>query len=460
MATMITSDCINCGACEPECPNNAISQSEQIYVIDPLLCTECVGFHDYEACAAVCPVDCCVTDPNNIEDEQTLIGRARAIHSDVQFAETFESRFRKNQDKQPAEPLAPKPAAAAATETKASAPVGETAPASSGVKASPSIAAASSKTEPTNLKPPVPEISKPPRVVKKFPGELTPGFADILQRVGKAKAVSRGLGAAVMLLQPILGALSEHKKRELEIAIGNPILFSRAGATALNVLVNLFLYPLVFMVLAIGLNGIDVLFSQKINGFILLGVFLAFVEAAYRFSDGIFKAKQPAEMVFPGAVYGITVIPLAEFVIARQGALLRRHPIPVDGFYGSGFVEKLERERRYGNVYSLQDWGESYYLQVEFPRKVPPMGPPINEKLPQEMPDYDYDLFLKNGTFIVKGKCTDEKIRRVSSSLGAFPPEFTTIVNLKEKVSGFSHRYDNKVLEVVLLKEKASLQQS
>ena len=56
MATMITGDCINCGACEPECPNNAISQGDPVFVIDPILCTECVGFHDYEACAAVCPV--------------------------------------------------------------------------------------------------------------------------------------------------------------------------------------------------------------------------------------------------------------------------------------------------------------------------------------------------------------------------------------------------------------------
>ena len=95
MATMITSECINCGACEPECPNNAISQGEEIYVIDPLLCTECVGFHDYEACAAVCPVDCCVTDPNNVESEEALITRARAIHQDVAFSESFESRFRK-----------------------------------------------------------------------------------------------------------------------------------------------------------------------------------------------------------------------------------------------------------------------------------------------------------------------------------------------------------------------------
>jgi hypothetical protein len=99
MATMITNECINCGACEPECPNNAISQGEPVYIIDPLLCTECVGFHDYEACAAVCPVDCCVTDPNNIESEQVLLERARALHPETQIGDTFESRFRKGQGK-------------------------------------------------------------------------------------------------------------------------------------------------------------------------------------------------------------------------------------------------------------------------------------------------------------------------------------------------------------------------
>src|SRR5207237_7745662 len=94
MATMITNDCINCGACEPECPNNAISQGDPVYVIDPKLCTECVGFHDYEACAAVCPVDVCVTDPNNIETEEALMARARQLHPEVNFPENFESRFR------------------------------------------------------------------------------------------------------------------------------------------------------------------------------------------------------------------------------------------------------------------------------------------------------------------------------------------------------------------------------
>jgi ferredoxin len=85
VATIITEECINCGACEPECPNQAISQGEDIFVIDPALCTECVGFHDEEACAAVCPVDCCVPDPNNPEAEGDLLSRAQNLHPQKQF---------------------------------------------------------------------------------------------------------------------------------------------------------------------------------------------------------------------------------------------------------------------------------------------------------------------------------------------------------------------------------------
>jgi len=100
MSTMITVECINCGACEPECPNQAISQGEDIFVIDPALCTECVGFHDEEACAAVCPVDCCVPDPNNAESEGDLLARAQKIHPQKQFPPLRElpahlSRFRR-----------------------------------------------------------------------------------------------------------------------------------------------------------------------------------------------------------------------------------------------------------------------------------------------------------------------------------------------------------------------------
>ena len=65
MAYKITDECIGCGACEPECPNEAISEGETIYVVDAEKCTECVGFFDSSKCAEICPVDCCVLDPDH-----------------------------------------------------------------------------------------------------------------------------------------------------------------------------------------------------------------------------------------------------------------------------------------------------------------------------------------------------------------------------------------------------------
>lgn len=82
MATHITEACINCGACEPECPNDAISQGDEIYAIDPDHCTECVGFNAKEACQGVCPVECCVPDAQRPETEAQLIARAIALHPD------------------------------------------------------------------------------------------------------------------------------------------------------------------------------------------------------------------------------------------------------------------------------------------------------------------------------------------------------------------------------------------
>ncbi|HMN89619.1 MAG TPA: 4Fe-4S dicluster domain-containing protein [Saprospiraceae bacterium] len=114
MAIMITDECINCGACEPECPNNAIYEggiewaisdgsivkgsyvlengsevdvdarqkpiSDDYYYIVPDKCTECVGFHEEPQCAAVCPVDCCVPDPERVESEAILLERKDRLH--------------------------------------------------------------------------------------------------------------------------------------------------------------------------------------------------------------------------------------------------------------------------------------------------------------------------------------------------------------------------------------------
>jgi ferredoxin len=114
MAIMITDECINCGACEPECPNNAIYEggmewkysdgtglkgslsnpkglsidaeleqepgSMDVYYIVSDKCTECVGFHDEPQCAAVCPVDCCIDDPEHRETEEELLGKKEFMH--------------------------------------------------------------------------------------------------------------------------------------------------------------------------------------------------------------------------------------------------------------------------------------------------------------------------------------------------------------------------------------------
>lgn len=114
MAIIITDECINCGACEPECPNTAIYEaseewnfsegtelrgdiilpdgkfihadkdqepiSDEIYYIIPNKCTECKGFHSEPQCAAVCPVDCCVPDEEFVESEEELLTKKKFMH--------------------------------------------------------------------------------------------------------------------------------------------------------------------------------------------------------------------------------------------------------------------------------------------------------------------------------------------------------------------------------------------
>lgn len=79
MALMITDECINCDVCEPECPNEAISPGDEIYLIDPKLCTECVGHYDEPQCVEVCPVDCIPKDPEHDESEDDLMGKYEAL---------------------------------------------------------------------------------------------------------------------------------------------------------------------------------------------------------------------------------------------------------------------------------------------------------------------------------------------------------------------------------------------
>lgn len=439
MATMITGECINCGACEPECPNEAISQKDELYVIDPILCTECVGFHDYEACAAVCPVDCCVTDPNNVEDEDILITRARELHKDVDFGETFESRFRTDTaPSTPAPDVVAAPAIAAAAEGPAGTPAVVAAPAPVAVPA---------------LLEEDPEPPSPPLEHKVFEGELPLKFQELVERIqGSESPWARYL---IMALQPLLGALPPSQRSEFAEWVGRPY-FIGAVATASNIILNMILYPVVAVAIGVALHGAGVLFHKDINMFLLVGLLVALGETLYRLRDGVFKPTPAEDVRVSAAIYGA---PLAAFVypiLARRGQLLRQIPVPVEGFYETRFVEKLERERRYGHAYTVEDLGKAYHLRLEFPTVVPQLGIALTPKLPSTMPDYDYDLILKEGQLIVKGRVVDSRVRKISSSVGAFPPDFTTVIPLQDRVFGFVHCFGNKVLDVLLVKETAA----
>ncbi len=80
MALKILDSCINCDMCDPECPNEAIALGEKVYEIDPDKCTECVGHYDNPTCVSVCPIDCIIKDPDNVEDEEQLLGKFLLMH--------------------------------------------------------------------------------------------------------------------------------------------------------------------------------------------------------------------------------------------------------------------------------------------------------------------------------------------------------------------------------------------
>jgi hypothetical protein len=229
-------------------------------------------------------------------------------------------------------------------------------------------------------------------------------------------------------------------------------LFTAAGSTAANIVHNAVLYPLAWAAAAVALNSPAIIFSQAINNYVLVGLVLAAVEGMFRLKDGIFRTLPAEEMTFYASFYGAPLGLVIDPLLARYTGRIRDIPVPVDGFYSKGFVDKLERERRYGNVYTVEDRGGAYLLRMEFPRRLPDIGVASREQLPDEMPDYDYELALQPGQIVVKGKCTDPAVRKISSSVGAFPPEFVTVVPLRQRTAGFVHRYEDKVLEVLIVK--------
>lgn len=83
MSLKINELCVNCDVCEPVCPNKAIAQGETVYVIDPALCTECVGHFDEPQCVVVCPVECIDPDPDHPETQTELLAKLRRLSGEA-----------------------------------------------------------------------------------------------------------------------------------------------------------------------------------------------------------------------------------------------------------------------------------------------------------------------------------------------------------------------------------------
>jgi ferredoxin len=83
VALLITDECINCDVCEPECPNGAIYQGQEIYEIHAYLCTECVGHFDKPQCVEVCPVDCIPLNPDFVETHEQLMQKYHQITKEI-----------------------------------------------------------------------------------------------------------------------------------------------------------------------------------------------------------------------------------------------------------------------------------------------------------------------------------------------------------------------------------------
>jgi hypothetical protein len=255
----------------------------------------------------------------------------------------------------------------------------------------------------------------------------------------------------VALAQPLLGALPFRQKRAIEQAIADRRFFTASGATGLNVLHNFIIYPVVLIVIGALVFDRSV-FSENLRYLIALGVTLATIESIWRMREG-FQGRPQEEIVYRAAVYGFPLGPLVSPVVRMVETRQQQGGIVQDGFTDPRFEQKIERERRYGEVYRLVEESNGYLLQLEFPRTVPPSGVKAELGIGDEMPDYDYDIALQNGFLVVKGKVTDPNVRKVASVSSAFPPDFTQNIKLPGRVAGFRHRFVDKTLEVALPKK-------
>lgn len=473
MATVITKECINCGACEPECPNVAIyaggieyesgsekhaALSDEFFYIVPSKCTECVGFHDHEACAAVCPVDCCIPDPAIVEDEALLLERARVLHPERVFGDDFPSRFRNRRressvklntaasnpaiaetlralpgaedlPKRPAilgplpveqEPSTPVVSSTGTEKPKRAAAVDE-----AGVATPPSDALHTTttpeapKAASANTTPAAPKASPAIEASNTTATPAAPKASPVPDASNAAPAASKPIAPKPVPPKPAPVAPAKTEAPATEApATAAPAAVEEAAQVASP-------EPAPFRGGHPGVPSADD----------LAGPF-----------DALLETLRPRRR-------GLARLPLLGRWFAARSNSRASGVVPHDGFLSGSHESKRERERRYGEVYEVEEWSDGLYLRMELPRRIPVSQARDRLALGDEMPDYDIALEATKEGLRVRGSVVDDRLRSLCGVSPSFPADFLTVIPVEGAIHGLCRRYGDKVLEVVVLKE-------
>jgi hypothetical protein len=136
----------------------------------------------------------------------------------------------------------------------------------------------------------------------------------------------------------------------------------------------------------------------------------------------------------------------------RGPAIRTDRHVAFDGYRNPMHDEKVERDRRYGTVYTVVEHANAYLVTIEMPRRIPASSLKQLWKLPDEMPDYDYTVTLHGNVLAVRAGVRGDAMRRLSYISASFPSDFLTRVEFDRPVTSFKHRMRDKMLEIVVFK--------
>lgn len=267
----------------------------------------------------------------------------------------------------------------------------------------------------------------------------------------------RGFGGFLLrVLQPFLGALRAKEKYLLE-GYASPSVFSASFATWLNGGLNVFLYGLIAVGLAASLVGEGWESSGLLNLLLVLGVGWGIAEGSVRVWSALFDPSAPPHRQYGACVYGWLVTwlvwPLLEAMVRPAARPPQPSVKPPEKPIPGGEVhleDELEKRRRYGMVHEVTVEGNEYIIRLEMPRKTPVTARTAKLKLPGELPDYRIEVWTEGEVVHVQAILDDPRFAEVAGRDAGFPASFLTSFKLEGANSHFQKKYDpqTKVLTV------------